>query len=310
MPARFIRITSFALAVFITTSTGSNALDPAAFSTLGCDSTLTVSETQFRRVIRNFTSHTTLEIDGPEWNDTLIVDCHISGVDGDGITIKNVRNLTIKGCLIEDVSGSAIRLRSTGSSQNVVLFDNHIDGAGEDGISAAKRERDGVDHTHLVIAKNFVRNTGLRGRRGLQHAIYSQASDAVIFGNTIRAKREGNAISVRSSGLVACNDIAGVSRDGKPGIRYYADHTAGPSDHLTIRDNMISGTSIAVEIRDPPSRYRKRTQYLVHRFSIFGNRTSADTPVYIHDFWTKNSAFDVFMDDNLHVEVLNRAKKE
>lgn len=277
-----------ALAILsMASATAAGALD--RYDQPSCTKMQQPQEKNFKRVVRDFKSNKTLVIEGPKWNDTLIIGCVISDVKGDGISVRNVRNLTIMGCDISDVSETGIRLRSTGSTSNVTIIGNRIEDTGSDGISAAKREKNGVDHTNLVIGWNTLRNTGKRGRDGLQHAIYSQASDAVIVSNVIKANREGNGISIRSSGIVACNSISGTSKSRKPGIRYFADHSSGPSSRLVIRNNTISGAVVGIELIEPPRAKKKKPGSLVHKFEISGNRSTSNPVFAVDEFWLKSS---------------------
>lgn len=255
------------------------------YSDRGCAHPIEPNPASYSRVVRDLVSSKTVDIDGSEWNDTLIVGCEIDGAGGDGIQIRNVRNLAIVGCTIKNVRGTGIRIRSTGSTTGVQLIGNRIVGTGENGISAAKRVKDEVDHTNLVIAGNQVRDTGKRGKRGLYHGIYSQVSDVTIFRNRVEGDRDGNGISIRSSGLVACNAISGRSDDDKPGIRYFADNYSGPSRLLIIRDNEIRGSSPAIDIRTPDSWAKRDTDALVTTFVVENNRTTSDEAVSVDDYW-------------------------
>lgn len=268
------------------------------FDRMTCGQVQLPSEKKFRRVVRNFESNETLDIEGPSWNDTLLLDCKFRNVRGDAIRIRNVRNLTIQGCDIKNISGIGILLRSTGSTSNVTLINNRIENTGSDGIEAAKREADRIDHTGLVIAGNTIKTTGKRGRKGLQHAIYSQASDAVIVSNVIKSNREGNGISIRSSGYVACNQISGRSRTDKPGIRYYADHATGPTRRLVIRNNTITGSSVGIDIVAPPDGNGNRPAMLVRDFEITGNTSSSSRVVAIDEYWLDTTLFDITESNN------------
>jgi len=176
-----------------------------------------------------------VQIDGPQWNNTLVKNCKIHDTGGYGLWLRNVDNVTIRNCEIYNVAGSGIRLSSTGSTSNVTLEGNSIHDAQENGIAAAQRSADGVDHRNLRILNNTIRNTGLCCSEGLQHGIYVQAQDFLIEGNTVLHSRDGNGISVRSSGVVR-NNVVGYT--GKSGIAYYADHLRGPSDKLVVENNI------------------------------------------------------------------------
>lgn len=291
--------------VVVATAVTATAAEPRSsswFDRAECGQIKAPRSPGFRRVLSNFRSSKTLEIDGPSWNDTLIVGCKISGVNGDGIRIRNARNVTIKDCEIENVSGNGILLRSTGSTSNVSILSNRIRNTGKDGIAATQREAQGIDHPGLVIGWNTISDTGQRGREGLQHSIYSQASDAVIVKNVIQSRREGNAISIRSSGFVACNRISGVSRSGKPGIRYYADHNSGQSRQLVIRNNSIRGAETGVDLMAPPGKNRRRAQALVREIEISGNQSNARSVVKIDKFWLRSPSIRLSQANNSRID--------
>lgn len=274
----------------------------ANFARAGCTQLSATSEHGYKRILRDFESNKTLEIDGPEWDDTLIVGCRITDVEGDGIRIRNVNNLTIKGCTIKNVGGRGIALRSTGGTTNVTIIGNRIENTGSDGISAAQREANGIDHLGLVIGWNFIKDTGKSGRDGRQHSIYSQASDAVIVSNTISSGREGNGISIRSSGLVACNQISGTSRSRKPGIRYFADHASGPSSKLVIRNNSINNSIVGIELIAPPKANERKAYKLVKKFEIYGNKSTSTPVVAIDPFWIDNASVAISLWDNKEIK--------
>ncbi len=304
---RYSLVSVIIRAVAIVATSGMVLSAPAAagpleqYRGLSCGQMREPAPSGYKRVVKDLSSNKTLDIEGPEWNDTLVLNCHIKNVKGDGIRIRNVRNLTIQGCEIENVSGAGIAMRSSGGSENVSIIGNRIEDTGSDGISAAKREARGVDHTGLLIGWNVVRNTGERGRDGYHHGIYTQVSDAVVIANTVKADRDGNAISVRSSGLVACNEIAGRSRSGKPGIRYFADHSTGPSGKLLIRNNFITGTDVAVELIRPSDAYARRPKSIVRVFDIRGNRSTAQNVVAVDDYWSDRRIFEISLNDNKRV---------
>ena len=66
----------------------------------------TYDPAQFARVLEDFEQTTTLRLDGPDWDNTLVRNCKIHDTGGDGIYIRNVRNVVIQGCEIWNV-GSA-----------------------------------------------------------------------------------------------------------------------------------------------------------------------------------------------------------
>jgi len=130
-------------------------------------------ERAFRKVVDQLVQSETLVIDGPQWDDVLISNCLIHDVDGDGIIIRNVKNLTILGCTIRNISENGIRLRSSGSTDGVHLISNNIMDVGKSGITTAKRSENAIDHTNALLMDNTIVNSGLSGARGRGHGIYS-----------------------------------------------------------------------------------------------------------------------------------------
>lgn len=284
----------FALLVALGARTATTLIEPVADPT--CKDSF-VPERPYRKVIDQLEQTETLVIEGSAWNDVLISNCHIHDVDGDGIIIRNVENLTILGCNIRNVSENGIRLRSSGSTDGVHLIDNRIMNVSKSGITAAKRSENAIDHTRALLLGNTITDSGLSGASGRGHGIYSQVSDVRIIGNTISGTRGGNGISIRSSGLVACNLVEGVSRKGKPGIRYYPDHKTGPSRTLEIRNNRILDAEVGIDLHAEVDSNTFSDVELVQRFIIIDNLLGADIPVRIHPRW-QNPAFETIVAGN------------
>lgn len=223
----------------------------------------------FARVIEGKTFHETLRLEGPEWNDTLVRDVVIRGAEGNGILLRGVRNVRIESSTIEDVSRSGIHLSARASTRDVRIVGNRIARTGRDGISSTQRRGRGVDHPGLVIADNVISETGLAGEDGLYHGIYVQSTDFLITGNRVSDSRDGNGISVRSSGVVRGNVVIGT---GKSGIAYYSDHMRGGSDRLVIEGNTVADVARrqyrgGIDLLDVPD-----AELMVHEFVIRDNR--------------------------------------
>jgi Ca2+-binding RTX toxin-like protein len=191
----------------------------------------------YTRIVENLVLTSTLRLDSSEWDNTLVRNVTIKNASGDGIFIKGVKNVKIENVTIDKASGSGIRLSSTDSTKDVVLENNKITNIGVNGISAAQRAADGVDHPGLVIRGNYIQNTGQKSPgNGLDHGIYVQTSDVLVEYNTVLNSAAGNGISIRSSGKVQYNTIDGAY---EAGVGYFPDHMAGPSDKLVVHGNVI-----------------------------------------------------------------------
>lgn len=242
---------------------------------------LTFSDADFDHVIDGYESTKTLRLTGAANDNTLVRNCRIHDTSDDGIFIQGVKNVVITGCTFENIGGqAAVRGSVTAGSSDVVLYDNTVIGAAMNGFNFGQRIADGVDHQRLRIIGNRLRDTGRDDDDGLTHGLYIQSQDFEISGNTILGPRDGNGISVRSSGVVRCNVVSGASKSRKPGIRYFSDHTVGPSDTLRIERNRVTGASVGVDLYQPAPRFgdgQATVEHVVKRFVITDNVLGGNT---------------------------------
>jgi hypothetical protein len=166
---------------------------------------------------------------------TLIINATFHDIDSSAIMIRNVSNVYIKDCLIHDINGDGIVLRSTGGSQNVTIDGCTIYNTARSGIIAKQRSKQGVNHTNLIIKNNIVYNSG---KTKYDHNIYVQTTDSLIENNVIHGS-SGHGISIRSSGVIRGNKIWDTR---KSCIRYYSDNVAEVSSALTIENNICYQT--------------------------------------------------------------------
>ena len=202
----------------------------------------------YTRVIENLVLTDTLILSGHQWDNTLIRNVTIQNVAGDGIMLRDVANVRIENVTINNVSGDGIKLSTLGSTSNVVIIGNTITNVGADGINAGQRKADGVDHTGLQILNNTIDTTGLGSSgTGLVHGLYIQSTDFLIQGNRILNSTDGDAISVRSSGIVRDNFIENTYNSG---IAYFADNFKGLSAQLIIEENTIINSGTGTRMSD------------------------------------------------------------
>jgi len=228
----------------------------------------------FTTVIQGEVFTETLVLEGEQWNNTLIEDCSFPDIDGEGILLRDVENVVIHDCTFENINGqAAIRGSITGGTKGVIIDGNDISSTTENGITFGQRAADGVDHQNLVIKNNLISNTGLEESGGKSHAIYVQAQDVQVLNNSIQGIRDGNGISIRSSGVVKCNKITGISKTTKPGIRYYSDHQRGATNRLLIKNNQVLGEGIGINLFKPVARYDglSTMAHVVESFKIIEN---------------------------------------
>lgn len=219
---------------------------------------------QWDHIIENREFTSPVELKSPEWNNTIIRNCkiHNTGKGKDGIFLRNVSNVRIENCEIYNIEGqAAIRLSISGAgTDSVTIIGNKIYNVAGNGINAPQRSQNTnpLDQKNLRIINNIIYNTGLAAHEGKYHAIYCQASDFLIEGNTIYGERDGNGISVRSSGKVIGNTVSGWSKSNKPAIRYFSDHMVGVSNELLVENNMVWNDRSAapcIDVFDPTDLY-------------------------------------------------------
>ena len=263
---------------------------------------LTFDPADFDQVIDDFEATSTISLTGSGWNNTLIRNCYVHDTGGDGIVLRDVENVVITGCRFENIGGqAAVRGSISGGTSGVTLYKNVVDTTAMNGFNFGQRVTDGVNHSDLNIIDNTINQTGLMSSDGSTHALYIQAQDFEIIGNTITGTRDGNAISVRSSGEVSCNTISGTSKADKPGIRYYSDHQVGISNQLLINGNKVRGSKSGINLFVPVDRYDGSTpnSHVVKNFTITNNDVRGnDTPIVIDDRY-QSSPFFLTISDNL-----------
>ena len=230
----------------------------------------------------NLTFTSRLLIDGYAANGTIIRNCTFIDIADDAILLRDVNEVTIENCTFTNCGGhAAIRLSSYGSTDQVIITGNTIIDSPGNGIVAGNYESDGHQHTNVTISNNTIHNSGLGSPySGLTHHIYVQAPDALIEGNVLSGTRDGNGISIRSSGIVRNNRISGHSLGGgKSAIRYYSDHRRGPLNRLLIENNMVDnrdGPSELITIFEPAGHYDGESDHVVEHIIIRFN-TSIST---------------------------------
>ncbi len=126
------------------------------------------------------------------------------------------------------------------------------------------------------------------------HPIYRQSSDFFIAGNTISGLREGNGISIRSSGVVRCNNVSGASITERPAIRYFSDHAAGVSNELVIEYNTIESDTRGIHLYPPVSSTSGSAPptHVVKSFIIRNNVITAPTEIDIDEAYN-NAPYSV-----------------
>jgi len=194
-----------------------------------------INEPKETKLISGETFNETVLIDGHKYDGLIIENCIFEDIDGDGLQIRDVTNLTIKNCTFREIGADAIRFRNSGSSDNVLIQNNLIYNIQGNGILAYET------HYNTIIKENTIYNVGLESLSSAsgapQHGIYFQGKNFFITQNVIYdvINQNGNCISVRSYGKISRNTLYNAD---KHGISYYSDHP-GVDETLIIENNII-----------------------------------------------------------------------
>ena len=212
---------------------------------------------------------------GSDDSNTLIINSTFENINGSGITLRDAENVTIANSTFRNIDDFGILLRSSGSTDNVTIMGNSFEDIGGDGIHAAKRFEDDVDHTNLVVYNNDLHDIGTNGF--YYHGIYVQSSEAVVWGNELTGTVGANGISIRGDGIVHDNYVDVTSgREYGSGIKYFSDHKTGDSKLLTISDNVVeannlySGIQLDMTTSNKPGNV-DLDDWVVNDFVISGN---------------------------------------
>ncbi|MEO0946192.1 MAG: right-handed parallel beta-helix repeat-containing protein [Pseudomonadota bacterium] len=225
-------------------------------------------------IIDGATFNSTLSL-GSDDSNTLIINSTFENINGSGITMRGAENVTIANSTFRNIDDFGILLRSSGSTDNVTIMGNSFENIGGDGIHAAKRFEDDVDHTNLIIYDNDLHDIGTNGF--YYHGIYVQSSEAVVWGNDLTGTVGANGISIRGDGIVHDNYVDVTSgREYGSGIKYFSDHKTGDSKLLTISDNVVeannlySGIQLDMTTSNKPGNV-DLDDWVVNDFVISGN---------------------------------------
>ena len=181
------------------------------------------------------TFNSTVLIDGQKYDGTVISNCIFENIDGDGLQIRNVKDLCIEDCIFRNISENAIRFRNSGTSNGVKILNNQMYNIEKNGILAPE------NHINTLIKGNNIYNVATNnassGLGAPHHGIYFQGFNVEITENVIHdvLNNQGNCISIRTFGSISKNTLYNATDHG---ISYYSDHPA-KNLALLIENNFI-----------------------------------------------------------------------
>ena len=187
-----------------------------------------------------------------------------------------------------------------GGTENITIDGNDVHDTGWDGIWSGGDVTAGVDHKNLKVLNNTIENTGIGDVTQGRHPIYLQSQDPFIEGNTITGPRDGNSISIRSSGIVRCNNVSGTSRTSRPAIRYYSNHEVGSTNLLVIEFNTVVSDTIGIDLYPPADRADGQSppNHVVKNFIIRYNTVEGNPDIRVVREYYDDPIYSVEVYDN------------
>lgn len=176
-----------------------------------------------------------LRIDGHEYDGLIIQNCTFKNKS---LNIGDVQNVVVRNCVFENIDENGIKVGFIGEASNIVIEACTFREIGFNGIDSHERA---INCTIKDCSFENVALSQVGAAMGQpHHGIYWKGKNVTISGNQFTNGDQpfGNAISVRSSGLIRGNRIEGAVKNG---IMYYADHPG--DDSLIIENNFISNST-------------------------------------------------------------------
>lgn len=209
-------------------------------------------------------------------NNVILSNITVHNAKQAAIHVRSSTNVKILNSRIYDSSQWGIQLSSVEGSENTLIANNEIYDTIGDAIFAGQGNQ---NHNNLIIYNNYIHDIAQQPTySGLYHGMYIKSSGFRIENNRIINVKDGNGISIRSSGLVRNNTVDGT---GKSGIRYYANAKRGVTNLLVIQDNYVRdvGRNLAskryeIDIIGVPPKYADLAGWTVENFILRNNDIS------------------------------------
>ncbi|MEX1002378.1 MAG: right-handed parallel beta-helix repeat-containing protein [Crocinitomicaceae bacterium] len=199
-----------------------------------------ISETD-QLVNQNFTQN--VRVQGHEFDGLLIENCVF---DGGELYISDVDSVTVRNCTFKNQKKNGMRIGFGGEASHIIIENCSFKNIGSNGIDSHE------DAPNCSIKGCYFENCALSDIGAAMgqphHCIYWKGKNVKIIENEFITGEQlnGNAISHRSSGLIARNKIKGAK---KYGIMYFADHPGG--DSLIIENNILYECANGIALSTP-----------------------------------------------------------
>jgi hypothetical protein len=205
-----------------------------------CKRTIYVEETV---LLQNQSYDTDVRVQGHEFDGLIIDNCTF---DGGELYISDVDSVIVRNCTFRNQKKNGMRIGFGGEASHILVENSSFMNIGSNGVDSHENA------PNCIIRNNYFENCAQSdvGSAMAQphHCIYWKGKNVQIVDNQFNATGQnyGNAISHRSSGLIARNKVYGSP---KYGIMYYANHPG--EDTLIIENNFVSNCANGIGITTP-----------------------------------------------------------
>lgn len=172
-----------------------------------------------------------LRVDGHDFDHLIIENCIF---DGATLNIGNADSVTIRNCTFKDIKGNGIKVGFIGPARSVRIENCSFENIGFNAIDSHEDAPNGTISN--CYFNNVAQSQTGAAMAQAHHAIYWKGQNVTIEKSRFIGGDQtfGNAISVRSSGIIQQNIISGYPKNG---IMYYSDHPGG--EYLLIENNFL-----------------------------------------------------------------------
>lgn len=228
-------------------------------------------------------SKTDVRVQGHEHDGMVIDNCTFDACE---LYISDVDCVIVQNCTFMNQKENGIRVAFGGEARYIIIDNCTFKNIGSNGIDSHEDAPD-------CIIKNCYFESCAQSDIGSamsqpHHCIYWKGSNVQILNNEFNAQGQnyGNAISHRSSGIIAGNKVYGAP---KYGIMYFADHPGG--DTLYIENNFVYNCSNGIGITTP-NIPEYHNQNVIVRFNSVSN--CQDNSLYFAKDFDGTTVFQIY----------------
>lgn len=225
-----------------------------------------------------------LRVEGDIYDGLIIENCTFRNKP---LNIGNVKNVLIKNCVFENIKDNGLKIGFIGDASNITV----------EGCTFKTISYNGIDShesaLNCIIKDCYFEDVALSEIGAAMgqphHGIYWKGKNVTITNNEFVNGLQpfGNAISIRSSGLISGNTIR---ESAKNGIMYYADHPG--EDSLIIENNfLINNTFFSIAFASPGDASNHNENVVIRFNSMI---QTANESIYISEKFESNTNIEIY----------------